>query len=167
MALLSTAAAAMVAPDDRAPALFELALASEGAERWPFDRARVQLLLGERLRRMRAATAARVHLDAALAEFRRLGARTWADRAAAALRATGQTRQRTDSCGYQVLTPQELEIARLAATGLSNKQIAERLFLSSRTVGSHLYRMFPKLGITSRGELVAALAPAPAAADRS
>jgi DNA-binding CsgD family transcriptional regulator len=157
MALLSAAAAAMTAPDDQAPARFGLALASAGAERWPFDRARVHLLFGERLRRMRAATEARVHLDAALEEFRRLGARTWADRAAVALRATGQSRQRADSWGYQVLTPQELEIARLAAAGLSNKEIAERLFMSHRTVGCHLYRIFPKLGITSRAALSGAL----------
>jgi DNA-binding CsgD family transcriptional regulator len=153
MALLSTAAMAMTAPDDEAPALFDRALASADAERWPFDGARVHLLFGERLRRMRAVTPARVHLGAALDEFRRLGAPTWADRAATALRATGQVRQRVDRYAYQVLTSQELQIARLAATGLSNKQIADRLFMSHRTVGSHLYRIFPKLGVTSRAAL--------------
>ena len=75
MALLSTAAMAMTAPDDEAQSLFDRALASEDAERWPFDRARVHLLYGERLRRMRAVSAARIHLGAALDEFRRLGAR--------------------------------------------------------------------------------------------
>ena len=96
----------MTAPDDEAPALFELALASEEAGRWPFDRARVQLLFGERLRRLRAVSAARVHLGAALDEFRRLGAPTWADRAATELRATGQAPPGADSGGHQVLTPQ-------------------------------------------------------------
>jgi DNA-binding CsgD family transcriptional regulator len=153
LALLSTAAMAMAAPDDEAPALFDLALADEDTKRWPFDRARVHLLAGERLRRMRAVTTARAHLSAALDEFRRLGALTWADRAEMALRATGQVRQRPDRSGYQVLTPQELEIARLAAVGLSNKQIAGRLFMSHRTVGNHLYQIFPKLGITSRAAL--------------
>ena len=157
MALLSTAAMAMTAPDEEAPALFDRALATEDAERWPFDRARVHLLYGERLRRVRAVTAARAQLSAALDEFRRLGAPTWADRAETALRATGQVRQRPNSHDYQQLTPQELEIARLAAAGLSNKQIGERLYMSHRTVGSHLYRIFPKLGITSRAALGSAL----------
>jgi DNA-binding CsgD family transcriptional regulator len=157
MALLATAAMAMAVPDDDAPALFERALGSEDAERWPFDGARVHLLYGERLRRMRAVTPARLHLGAALDEFRRLGAPTWADRAATALRATGQARQRVDRYAYQVLTPQELQIAHLAAQGLSNKQIADRLYMSHRTVGSHLYRIFPKLGVTSRAALSRAL----------
>jgi DNA-binding CsgD family transcriptional regulator len=157
MALLATAAMAMTVPDDEAPALFERALGSEDAERWPFDGARVHLLCGERQRRMRAVTPARVHLGAALDEFRRLGAPTWADRAATALRATGQARQRVDRYAYQVLTPQELQIAHLAAAGLSNKQIAGRLYMSHRTVGSHLYRIFPKLGVTSRAALSSAL----------
>ena len=157
MALLSTAAMAMTAPDDEARALFDQALGSADAERWPFDRARVHLLFGERLRRMRTVTPARVHLGAALDEFRRLGAPTWADRAAKALRATGQVRQHPGQDAYQALTPQELEIARLAAAGLSNKQIGDRLFMSHRTVGSHLYRIFPKLGVTSRAALSGAL----------
>jgi DNA-binding CsgD family transcriptional regulator len=153
MALLSAAAMAMTASDDEAPALFERALASEDAGRWPFDRARVQLLFGERLRRLRASGTARVHLSAALDEFRRLGAPTWADRAAMALRATGQVPPGAENRRHQVLTPHELQIAELAAAGLSNKEIGERLFMSHRTVASHLYRMFPRLGITSRAAL--------------
>ena len=73
------------------------------------------------------------------------------------LRATGQTRPRVAPHDREALTPQELEIALLAATGLSNKQIGNRLFLSHRTVGAHLYRVFPKLGITSRAALRDAL----------
>ncbi len=153
MALLSAAAMAMTASDDEAPALFERALASDDAGRWPFDRARVQLLFGERLRRLRASGTARVHLSAALDEFRRLGAPTWADRAAMALRATGQVPSGAENRGHQVLTPHELQIAELAAAGLSNREIGERLFMSHRTVASHLYRMFPRLGITSRAAL--------------
>ena len=106
---------------------------------------------------MRMVDAARIHLHAALDEFRRLGAVTWADRAIVELRAAGLAPPGTDRRGHHLLTPQQLEIARLAAAGLSNKQIAERLFLSSRTVASHLYRMFPKLGITSRVALGAVL----------
>jgi DNA-binding CsgD family transcriptional regulator len=55
------------------------------------------------------------------------------------------------------LTPPELQIARMAASGLSNREIGQRLYLSHRTVGAHLYRAFPKLGITSRGQLRDAL----------
>jgi DNA-binding CsgD family transcriptional regulator len=153
MALLCAAAMAMTATDDEAPALFDLALASEDAGQWPFDRARVHLLYGERLRRMRAVTTARVHLAAAHETFRRLGASPWASRAASELRAAGEVRQRADSYDYRVLTPQELQIATLAAAGLSNKEIGGRLFMSHRTVASHLYRMYPKLGITSRAAL--------------
>jgi DNA-binding CsgD family transcriptional regulator len=157
MSLLSAAAMALTAPDDAALALFDRALASAEAGRWPFDRARVHLLYGERLRRTKAVTAARVHLSAARDEFRRLGAPTWTERAAIELRATGLPPQSIERCGHQVLSPQQLEIARLAAAGLSNKQIADRLFMSHRTVASHLYRMFPKLGITSRAALGRAL----------
>ncbi|HEY0933114.1 MAG TPA: helix-turn-helix transcriptional regulator, partial [Trebonia sp.] len=157
MALLSVAAQALTAPDEEAPALFERALAGPDDGRWPFERARVQLLYGERLRRLRAVGTARLQLGAALDGFRRLGAPAWADRTATALRATGQVRQRTGSGGYPVLTPQELQIARLAAAGLSNKQIGNRRFMSHRTVGSHLNRVFPKLGVTSRAALSRAL----------
>jgi DNA-binding NarL/FixJ family response regulator len=143
----------MTAPDDEAPARFDRALAIEDTGQWPFDRARVHLLAGERLRRMRAVTAARAHLGTAVEEFRRLGAPTWADRAATARRATGQAPPRGDRPDHRVLTPQELEIARLAAAGLSNKQIGGRLFISHRTVASHLLQVFPKLGITSRAAL--------------
>jgi DNA-binding CsgD family transcriptional regulator len=160
MALVSTAAMAMTAPDEQAPALFELALAGGDAARYPFDRARVHLLAGERLRRVRAVGPARAHLGAAYDGFRRLGAPTWADRAAVGLRAVGQVPPGADNRGHQVLTAHELKIARLAAAGLSNKEIGDRLFMSHRTVASHLYRMFPRLGITSRAALGALLQPA-------
>jgi DNA-binding CsgD family transcriptional regulator len=162
LALLSGGAAAMIAPDEEAIELFDRSLAAGDAERWPFDLARVQLLYGERLRRARGITESRVHLAAALEAFRRLGARTWAERAAKELRATGQARPRGWDSGREPLTPQELEIAMLAATGLSNKQIGHRLLLSHRTVSAHLYRVFPKLGITSRAALRDALPSQPA-----
>ncbi len=162
LALLSGAAAAMIAPDSGASEEFDRALAVRDAERWPFDLARVHLLYGERLRRGREMKESRVHLVAAQEAFRRLGAQTWAERAAMELRASGQTRPRTAPRDHEALTPQELEIAMLAATGLSNKQIASRLFLSHRTVGAHLYRVFPKLGVTSRAALRDALLHQPA-----
>jgi DNA-binding CsgD family transcriptional regulator/tetratricopeptide (TPR) repeat protein len=157
LALLSGVAAALVAPDEEAIGRFEQSLAIAGAEQWPFDFARAQLLYGERLRRAHAMTESRVQLGTALDTFRRLGATPWAERAAQELRATGQVRPRGADHDREALTPQELEIATLAAAGLTNKNIASRLFLSHRTVGAHLYRVFPKLGITSRAALRDAL----------
>ncbi len=152
----------MVAPDDRARELFQETLALPGVERWQFDIARVRLAYGERLRRERAMVESRVQLNAALAIFERLGARPWVDRATAELRATGQTKPRAGDNVLDRLTPQEFEIVTLAASGLTNKQIAERLFLSHRTVGGHLHRAFPKLGVATRAGLRDALASLPA-----
>ena len=83
------------------------------------------------------------------------------DRASAELRATGQTKPRAGDSVLDRLTPQEFEIASLAASGLTNKQIAERLFLSHRTVSGHLHRAFPKLGVATRAALRDALASVP------
>jgi DNA-binding NarL/FixJ family response regulator len=90
-------------------------------------------------------------VDEALSQ--RLRAQPWAVRAGNELRATGITVGQTEPVGAVSLTPQQLEIARLAAAGLTNKVIGERMFLSPRTVGTHLYQMFPKLGISSRAAL--------------
>ncbi|WP_432044247.1 AAA family ATPase [Streptomyces cadmiisoli] len=157
-ALLTEASAAVSSIDDeQALQLFVKALAVPGAARWQFDMARVQLFYGERLRRVRATTDSRAPLKAALGTFRHLGALPWAARAEAELRAAGGVTRPLAAASTQVLTPQERAIARLAATGLTNKQIAQRLFLSHRTVGAHLYQIYPKLGITSRGMLRDAL----------
>ncbi|MFF8594596.1 response regulator transcription factor [Streptomyces sp. NPDC015220] len=94
---------------------------------------------------------------AAHATFRRLGARPWAARAAQELRAVGSSVPDTDDRRGTQLTPREREIAELAASGLTNKQIAEKFFISHRTVGAHLYQIHPKLGITSRAALGNAL----------
>ncbi|MGY1731577.1 AAA family ATPase [Geodermatophilus sp. SYSU D01045] len=158
-ALLLAGAAALVAPEEDATARFEAALAVPGAERFPFDHARVRLAHGEHLRRSRATSASRVQLAAALETFERLGAAPWAARASAELRATGSAPRRPSGGPSPAsLTAQEYEIAMLAATGLSNKQIGHRLYLSPRTVGAHLYRAFPKLGVTARAALRDALA---------
>ncbi len=157
LGFLARVVAATGAPDDRAVELFDDALSTPGADHWPFDLARLELACGERLRRLRAPTESREHLTAALETFERLGARPWASRAAAELRATGQTKPHAAGLPNETLTPQEREIAMLAATGLSNKQIGQRLFLSHRTVSAHLYRTFPKLGVTSRAALRDAL----------
>jgi DNA-binding CsgD family transcriptional regulator len=157
LALMTAAAAALCASGDDAAGLFEAALKVPGANRWPFNLARVHLAYGEQLRRHHAPGAARRHLEVALDVFQRLGARPWVARTANELRALGRTRQQYDHAPAGVLTPQEREIALMAASGMSNRQIGERLFLSHRTVGTHLYRVFPKLGITTRAALRDAL----------
>jgi DNA-binding CsgD family transcriptional regulator len=157
LALLAAGSAAIADPTDNGPDRFAEALALPDADRWPFDRARIELRYGERLRRARAMTDARSHLTSALEVFERLGAKPWIARASSELRATGQTRAQVGSPDRDALTAQELEIATLAASGLTNKQIGDRLYLSHRTVGAHLYRIFPKLGITSRAALRDAL----------
>ena len=152
-AMLCTAALALGTPQD-ARKLFEEALAIPGTERWVFDRARVELLYGEHLRRERAITAARLHLTAAADAFTQLGALPWIERARADLRATGNS---VAISAPTPLTPREDSIAELAATGLTNRQIAEQLFLSARTVSTHLHHVFHKLGITRRSALRDAL----------
>lgn len=149
-AYLCAGAAAMIADDEHAGDLFDAAAAMVGPHQWPFERARLELAYGERLRRLHSITAARVHLITAVELFERLGARPWAARARTELEATGQ-RRRSGSSEATELTPQEQQIAQLAATGMTNRQIGERLFLSPRTVSAHLYRIFPKLGVASRG----------------
>ncbi|KOX14134.1 hypothetical protein ADL05_17775 [Nocardiopsis sp. NRRL B-16309] len=125
----------------------------------PFEQARTRLLFGEWLRRARRATEAREQLHLAADAFRRWDARPWEERARAELRATGETRA-TDTLArdrsedpLDRLTPQELQVVRLAATGLTNRDIGAQLFLSPRTVGHHLYKAYPKLGVASRAEL--------------
>ncbi len=156
-ALVTAGAAALAAPDRDADRLFQAALSVPHSDRWPFEQARIQLAYGERLRRTRDTTRARLHLRAALETLDRLGARPWTQRARNELRATGvATTSRADT-EAPLLTAQERQIATLAATGLTNKQIGERLYLSHRTVSAHLHRVFPKLGITSRAALRDAL----------
>lgn len=120
----------------------------------PFDQARIALLHGEWLRRDRRPTAAREQLRTAVGLFDTLGATTLADRARCELRAAGGSAgQARTLVAAGRLTPQELQVAQLAATGLSNRDIGQQLFLSPRTVGYHLYKLFPKLGITQREQL--------------
>jgi DNA-binding CsgD family transcriptional regulator len=162
LALVVGASTAMAAPDDSALELFQGVLELPGIERWQFDLARVRLAYGERLRRARAMSQARLQLNEALRTFERLGARPWVDRASAELRASGQTKPRAGDNVLDRLTPQEFEVVTLAASGLTNKQIAERKFLSPRTVSGHLHRAFPKLGVATRAALRDALESLPA-----
>jgi DNA-binding CsgD family transcriptional regulator len=150
---------ALTAPDADAEQHFERALVLHATTSRPFEHARTALLYGEWLRRAKRKSDARVQLTAALAAFEEIGSTPWAARARAELEASGaRTPQPAPSPAFGGLTPQELQITQLAAQGLSNRDIAAQLILSPRTVAYHLYKAYPKLGVTSRGEL-AALAP--------
>ncbi|MFF3001604.1 AAA family ATPase [Kitasatospora sp. NPDC057940] len=146
---------ALLGPDELAESAYRAALdLHEGTHR-PFEQARTALLYGEWLRRSRRRTDARPHLRAALETFERLAAHPWAARARTELTATGTPAPTTSPTGTpdSPLTPQELQIARLAARGLTNREIAAQLFLSPRTIAHHLYKAYPKLHITSRADL--------------
>ncbi|GGS80554.1 AAA family ATPase [Nonomuraea spiralis] len=120
----------------------------------PWEAARTSLAFGERLRRERNKGSARPHLRAALETFERLGARPWAERARTELRAAGDTSApAAPDTALAALSPQELQIVRLAAKGLTNREIGAQLFLSPKTVSYHLYRAFPKLNVASRAQL--------------
>jgi DNA-binding CsgD family transcriptional regulator len=146
--------AALTADDADAEPLWREAIAAHEGDGRPFEQARTRLLYGEWLRRNRRRAGARGHLLAAAAAFARMGARPWQERAEAELRAAGAGAPAvTADDPLARLTPQELQVVRLAAAGASNKQIGGQLFLSPRTVGFHLYRAFPKLGVTTREQL--------------
>ncbi|MGG2464294.1 ATP-binding protein [Streptomyces sp. RGM 3693] len=145
---------ALLAAHDAADSLFAAALAADAPS--AFEAGRTHLLYGEWLRRARRIKPARDHLHQALKSFQAAGATPWADIALCELRAAGEQVEEPAAGPGDAphrLTPRELEIVRLAAQGMSNSAIAARLFLSPRTVGHHLYKVFPKLGITSRHQL--------------
>jgi DNA-binding CsgD family transcriptional regulator len=146
-------ARACLAGDDEADARFQQALGHD-LVRWPWVRARIELAYGSWLRRQRRVVESRSRLRSACSTFELIGAIAWAEQARTELRAAGERRDQTGFALEEMLSPQEQEIARLAGAGLSNREIGQRLLLSHRTVGAHLYRIFPKLGITSRRQLV-------------
>lgn len=145
-------ARAVLADEEEAGAAFGSALAADPTG-WPLARARLQLAHGEWLRRRRRVLESRTPLRAARDTFDDLGAAAWSRRARQELEATGETDRQRVSRAAERLTPQELQIAALAADGLSNKEIGARLYVSHRTVSTHLSRIFPKLGVTSRHHL--------------
>ncbi|MEV6865534.1 AAA family ATPase [Streptosporangium subroseum] len=144
---------AILADDAHAESHYRSALADGGLDQRPFDRARTEFLYGEWLRRNQRRTEAQRMLRAAGETFEALGAAPWARRAVARFHAAGGAVPRHRRAVAALLSPQELEVSRLAAKGLSNREIGGRMHLSPRTVGSHLYRAFPKLGISARAEL--------------
>ena len=152
-------ARALLADEATAAQRFAAALASTTG--WPSYRARAQLAYGTWLRRRRHNTESRAPLREAADALTALGSVQFADRALRELRASGDAVRRRLPQAWDQLTPQELQIAQLAADGLTNREIGERLYISHRTVGTHLYQLFPKLGVTSRAELRAVLEPAP------
>jgi DNA-binding CsgD family transcriptional regulator len=148
-------ARAVLAPDDQADAAFLAALPQVSGD-FPFERARLQLAYGSWLRRHRRVADSRGQLRAAQQVFEALGVEPWAERARKEVRASGERPRRARSATL-TLTPQELQIARLAASGLTNPEIAEQLFLASSTVSTHLHRVYAKLGVTGRKQLGPAL----------
>ncbi|WP_329000119.1 LuxR C-terminal-related transcriptional regulator [Kribbella sp. NBC_00709] len=148
----------LLASGNEAVRYFEDALRADDQDTRPLERARIQLLLGETLRRSRQRAQSRTYLRSAMATFERLGASPWADRAGTELRASGEAVTPRDPSGRATLTPQELQIAQYAADGDSNAEIAARLFLSRRTVEYHLAKVYTKTGVTSRRHLATATA---------
>ena len=161
MAVSLTFATVMLAADADAGPLFDRALADD-LRQWPFYHARLRLEYGSWLRRHRQPAQSRRQLRTARDILDAIGAHAWRDRADAELRASGaRFRAVAPEPGrFGQLTAQEQRIARMVLAGLSNREIGERLQVSHRTVGYHLYRMFPKLGITSRAELGTVVAEA-------
>jgi DNA-binding CsgD family transcriptional regulator len=145
----------ILADPDVAEAHFDKALADPAGNQWPFEQAQLRLDYAEWLRRRRRINDAKAALTEVLGTFQRLDARSWAQRAQAELRACGVavTGAPGDPDALAELTPQQRQIVRLASQGLTDREIADRLFLSPRTVSSHLYRSYPKLGIASRHQL--------------
>lgn len=145
---------ALLSQGPAAEAAYQEAMERLGRTRVRGEYARALLLYGEWLRRERRRMAAREQLRTAYEMFTAMGMEAFAQRTARELRATGETaRKRTVETGAQ-LTPQETQIVTLVREGLSNSEIGARLFISPRTVEWHLGRIYDKLHITSRRQLV-------------
>jgi DNA-binding CsgD family transcriptional regulator len=124
------------------------------ADDMAFERVRTLLCLGMRRRRSRRRADARAALHEALAFFASAGAEPWAEQARAELRAAGDVSEPSGDHSLRSLTPQELQVALVVATGATNKEAAASLFLSPKTVEFHLGNAYRKLGLRSRAELV-------------
>ncbi|GHF37128.1 helix-turn-helix transcriptional regulator [Streptomyces griseosporeus] len=153
MTLLLHHATALAGPSARAEDHFRLALVNFEAERWPWERAHARLNYGIWLRRARRTLEARQQLTAVREAAERLGAGVLEAAAARELRASGAAPLPEAAGPLEQLTAQQRQIVRMAAGGLSNREIGERLYLSPRTVSSHLYNVYPKLGVSRRQQL--------------
>jgi DNA-binding CsgD family transcriptional regulator len=152
-AQLARCRALLTAEDGEADELYLRALTLHDASGGDFERARTELLYGRWLRRRRRLREARGRLGAALVAFERCGAGAWADQARGELRANGAASGTEPSAGLSRLTPQQLRIARHVAEGATNREVAQRLAVSTRTVDYHLRNVFAALGVRSRVEL--------------
>ena len=167
---LDERAAALVTGGEEAEDHYHQALAAHAGAGEPFEQARTHLLLGEHLRRNRRRAQARAHLQTAVHAFDELGAAPWSARAGQELRAAGgQTggAEREPSGDVSALTAQERAVALAVASGMSNREVAEALFLSTRTVEYHLGNVYRKLEVHGRGALARALDATPAPASSS
>ncbi|HET6510460.1 MAG TPA: AAA family ATPase [Baekduia sp.] len=166
-ALAALARCRGILADKTAEHHFQTALSHHEHDGQPFEKARTQLAYGERLRRDRRRADAREQLVEALDAFERLGAMPWAERARVELRATGgAAAAETDSAhkdavaaaGLDELTAHELQIARLVAYGMTNREVAAKLFLSPKTIEYHLSQIYRKLDLRSRTQLASLMA---------
>ena len=165
-ALAALARCRGILADKTAEHHFQTALSHHMHDGQPFEKARTQLCYGERLRRDRRRADARELLGEALDVFERLGATPWADRARVELRATGGAaaeggaaeKEAVAAAGLEELTAHELQIARLVAYGMTNREVAAKLFLSPKTIEYHLSQIYRKLDLRSRTQLASLMA---------
>lgn len=161
MDLIQRGVEALILGSGEADRRLEELLGAPSSNRWLFDVSRIRLAFAESLRRRKNPDRARMHLLSAREGFTAMGAQPWLVRTQQELRASGFRSAEKPPVVLVPLSAQELEIAHLAASGMTNRQIGERLYLSHRTVGAHLYRVFPKLGVASRAGLRDALSGHP------
>ncbi len=154
----------LLADDDGFAAAFSQAIEGHEALEDSFGEARTRLCLGERLRRKGLRVDARRELHAALETFERLEAAPWVERARSELRASGERLRRREEARDE-LTPQELQVVLQVAEGKANKEVAAALFLSPKTVEFHLTRIYRKLDVSSRAEVILRFAGAEAAGE--
>lgn len=147
----------LLAPDGSYETHFADALTHHGTQ-MPFERARTELCLGERLRRSRRRAASLPWLDSATESFGRLGAQPWYEQARAESALAGGPRPAPEPDAIQRLSPREWQIATLVARGATNREVASSLFLSDKTVEAHLTRIYRTLGLRSRAQLAARVA---------
>lgn len=153
LALAARCHALLASEPEEVEAHFREALRQHRSDAPDFARARTELLFGRYLRRMRQPGAAREYLQGALETFQQLDLPSWAEQASAELRAAGGRAGPRPTLGADVLTPQQERIARLVAQGATNREIAAKLLVSTRTVDYHLRNVFAALGVRSRTEL--------------
>jgi DNA-binding CsgD family transcriptional regulator len=155
---MAASTSALLETGDAAEALYVEGIERLRRTRMRLPLARAHLLYGEWLRRERRRADAREQLRTAHEMFEAMGTRSFAERARAELAATGVTAHSRQRATLDELTPQEARVAGLAADGLSNPEIAARMYISRGTVDSHLNKVFRKLGVRSRAQLTRALA---------